>query len=68
MAELAMQTISFNAVTATSLSKVLTIIAQEEKVPLPDKTVLNALALSTNGDIRAAINAFQLACATKNYR
>ena len=33
-----------------------------------DKNALTSLATSTNGDIRAAINAFQIGCATQNYR
>ena len=66
--ELAIHVIHFNAITPTSLAKVLTSIAQAEKVPVPDKNVMSSLATSTNGDIRAAINAFQVGCATKEYR
>ena len=37
-------------------------------VSFTDKNALTSLAASTNGDIRAAINAFQIGCATKQYR
>jgi len=66
--ELSIHVINFNAVTATNLAKALGNIAQLEKMPLPDKNALTSLATSTNGDIRAAINAFQIGCATKQYR
>jgi len=66
--ELTIHVINFNAVTATSLAKALGNIAQSEKMPLPDKNNLTSLAASANGDIRAAINAFQIGCATKQYR
>jgi len=66
--EIAIHVINFNTATATNLTKVLGNIAQAEKMPLPDKNALTSLATSTNGDIRAAINAFQIGCATQNYR
>lgn len=66
--ELLIHVINFNAVTATNMAKALGNIAQLEKMPLPDKNALTSLAASTNGDIRAAINAFQIGCATKQYR
>lgn len=59
--------IHFNAITPTSISKVLTNIGQAEKVPIPDKNALQSLATSCNGDLRAAINAFQIGAVTKKY-
>ena len=52
--------IHFNSIAPTNLIKSLNVIAQSEKIQLPDKQALNSLATSTNGDIRAAINAFQI--------
>ena len=66
--ELRIDCINFNPVTNTNLVKLLTQIAQTEKVPVPDKTTLTSLATSSNGDVRSAINSFQIGCATKEYR
>ena len=66
--ENAVHTINFNAMTLTSLTKVITSIAQGQKCPVPDKNAINSLVASTNGDIRAAINAFQIGAATKMFK
>ncbi|XP_036360596.1 cell cycle checkpoint protein RAD17-like isoform X1 [Octopus sinensis] len=63
-----MSHISFNPVALTILTKVLTKIALKEsvkstnKISMPSKTVLESIALSSNGDIRGAVNALQFSC------
>ena len=37
-------------------------------ISISDKIALTSLATSSNGDIRSAINSFQIGCATKQYR
>ena len=56
--------INFNAAAPTILTKTLLTIAQAEKSSVQDKTVLNSIATSSNGDIRAAINSLQIASIT----
>ncbi|GAB1608394.1 cell cycle checkpoint protein RAD17-like [Argonauta hians] len=63
-----MNHISFNPVALTILTKVLTKIAVKEsakntnKINMPSKSILESIALSSNGDIRGAINALQFSC------
>lgn len=68
ISELRLDEISFNAVATTNLVKSLTAIANSEaksgvrSFKIPDKDALTALAESSGGDIRGAINALQFAC------
>lgn len=68
ISELNIATIAFNSAANTNLVKVLDRVARAEaregvrSFTVPDKTTLTALAESSNGDIRAAINALQFAC------
>ena len=65
---LGIHTISFNPVTVTNIVKVISGIVRNESssassgIRIPDKESLTALAESSNGDIRGAINAIQFAC------
>lgn len=66
--QLHIENISFNPVALTSMTKVLTKIAQVEssqgthKFTVPSRNVIESLAMSSAGDIRGAINALQFAC------
>ena len=64
MEELRIFEINFNAAAPTILTKTLLTIAQIEKSSVQDKNVLNSIATSSNGDIRAAINSLQIASIT----
>ncbi|KAK3600453.1 hypothetical protein CHS0354_037859 [Potamilus streckersoni] len=60
--------ISFNPIAMTSMIKVLSKIASTEAAQkggtfeCPSKSVIESLAMSSAGDIRAAVNALQFAC------
>lgn len=66
--ELNIHHISFNPVALTILTKVLTRIANQEstkgtyKFSVPSKMTLESLAMSSNGDVRGAVNALQFFC------
>lgn len=66
--DLSIENISFNPVALTILTKVLTRIATQEsikgpyKFSVPSKMTLESLAMSSNGDVRGAVNALQFAC------
>ncbi|KAK2189322.1 hypothetical protein NP493_109g05020 [Ridgeia piscesae] len=66
--ELNITNISFNPVAQTSMVKTLTLIASQEvskgcgRFSMPDRSVIEALATSSSGDIRGAINALHFAC------
>ena len=62
--DMRIQEINFNATAPTILTKTLLTIAQAERSSVQDKTVLNSIATSSNGDIRAAINSLQIASIT----
>eukprot|EP00057_Strongylocentrotus_purpuratus_P032272 XP_787106.3 PREDICTED: cell cycle checkpoint protein RAD17 isoform X1 [Strongylocentrotus purpuratus] len=65
---LSIHNISFNPVAPTSMTKTMTKIATAEaakarhKFYVPSKSTIEALAASSSGDIRGAINALQFAC------
>lgn len=52
----------------TSMTKILTKIAMEESLrgshsfTIPEKCVIESIAMASAGDIRGAINALQFAC------
>jgi len=64
--EMGADTIIFNAASTTNLLKCLKAIADKEAVVSsfrpPEKEALAALAETSKGDIRAAVNALQFAC------
>lgn len=68
MAEVGVDSITFNGATTTNLIKTLRTIATEESrsgvrsFRVPDRDSLQSLAESSFGDIRGAINALQFSC------
>jgi len=68
VAALGIRHIAFNPVAPTNMVRALAAVAKEESASgvrdfrVPDKESLTALAESSSGDIRAAVNALQFAC------
>uniref|UniRef100_T1J1L8 Checkpoint protein RAD24-like helical bundle domain-containing protein n=1 Tax=Strigamia maritima TaxID=126957 RepID=T1J1L8_STRMM len=57
--ELGINTINFNPITTVNLLKILTKISAAELSSIPSKEILENIAQTTSGDIRAAINTLQ---------